>query len=76
MGEKFKCCKGCAYAGRYPGTQKELCCNISLYARPALQLFGDKVIDTRGTDPKHCLRRKAGKHKMLSTGFGWKAIED
>lgn len=76
MGEKFKCCKGCAYAGRYPGTQKGLCCNIALYARPALQLVGDKIIDTRGTDPKHCLRRKAGKHKRLDNGFGWKAIED
>lgn len=76
MGEKFKCCRGCAYAGHYPGTHKELCCNIALYERPALQLCGDKIIDTRGADPKHCLRRKAGKHKRLDNGFGWKTIED
>lgn len=76
MGEKFKFCHGCMYATRYPGTEKRLCCGLSLYARPALQRFDDKIIDTRGMDPDHCLRRKAGKHKILDNGFGWKAIED
>ncbi len=76
MGERFKCCHGCAYATRYPGTEKRLCCGLSLYARPALQSFEGKIIDTRGADPHHCLRRKKGKRKKLPTGFGWKAIED
>lgn len=76
MGERFKCCHGCMYATRYPGTEKRLCCGLSLYARPALQQFGDKIIDTRGTDPKHCLRRKAGKCKLRENGYGWKAVED
>ena len=76
MGEKFKCCHGCMYATRYPGTEKRLCCGLSLYARPALQRFGDKIIDTRGTDPDHCLRKKRGKRRMSDNGFGWYAIED
>lgn len=76
MGEKFKCCHGCAYAIRYPGTQKQLCCGISLYARPALQQFEGKIIDTRGKDPKHCLRRKAGKHKLRENGYGWEVFVD
>lgn len=76
MGEVFRCCERCAYAGPYPGTQRRLCCNLALYTRPALQRVGDKVIDTRGTDPEHCLRRKAGKRKIHDNGFGWKVIED
>lgn len=76
MGEFFKCCRGCAYATRYPGQGKRLCCGISLYTRPALQQVDGKVIDTRGSDPDNCLRKKRGKHKILDNGFGWEAIED
>lgn len=76
MGEKFKCCHGCMYATRYPGTEKRLCCGLSLYARPALQQFEGNITDTRGSDPKHCLRRKAGKRKIRENGYGWEAVED
>ena len=76
MGEKFKCCRGCVYAGRYPGTHRDLCCCLSLYTRPALQLFDGSIIDTRGADPEHYLRRKAGKRKILDNGRVWTAIED
>ena len=59
-----------------PGTEKRLCCGLSLYARPALQRFDDKIIDTRGADPHHCLRKKAGKRKLRENGYGWEAVED
>lgn len=67
MGNFFKCCKGCIYNAEAcfcDGVRtRDFCYYSGIAGQSCTELKGDKLVDRRGDNPKHCKLYEAGTRK-------------